>query len=188
MWSTSMAVAQTIPSSKQSSHNGCCRTYQARSLRHVASYPRSAGVARLASAARHVARRCSSQNRSRTARLQPGNRQRVLIAEGILSRLLGCVLSGYRTRRERTNEKKPRSDSGTAWLRLAGVTGDDRPPMSPGLVVYLYLYTAPGLNDRRFGRRTIIVTHVDIGRQDDSDSSWFLLMNSETRTIKPHYG
>ena len=79
--------------------------YQALSLRHLASYPRSAGVARLASAARHVARRCSSQNRSRTARLQPGNRQRVLIAEGILSRLLGCVLSGYRTRRERTNKK-----------------------------------------------------------------------------------
>ena len=44
--------------------------------------------------------------------------------------------------------------------------------MSSGLVVYLYLYAAPGLNDRRFGRRTIIVTHVDRGRQDDSDSSW----------------
>ena len=68
--------------------------------------------------------------------------------------------------------KKPRSDSGTAWLRLAGVNGGDRPLMSSGLVVYLYLYTAPGLNDRRFGRRTIIVTHVDIGRQDNSDSSW----------------
>ena len=44
--------------------------------------------------------------------------------------------------------------------------------MSPGLVVYLYLYTAPGLNGRRFGRCMIIVTHVDLGRQDDSDSSW----------------
>ena len=68
--------------------------------------------------------------------------------------------------------KKPRSDSNTAWLRLAGVTGGDRSPMSPDLVIYLYLYTARGLNDRRFGRRTIIVTHIDIGRQGNSDSSW----------------
>ena len=55
---------------------------------------------------------------------------------------------------------------------FAGFTSGDRPPMLPGVVVYLYLYTAPGLNGRRFGRRTIIVTHVDIGQQDDSDSSW----------------
>ena len=166
-----MAVAQTIPSSRQSSHNGCRRMYQARSLRHLASYPRPAGVARLASAARHVARRCSSQNRSRTARLQPGNRQRVLIAEGILNWLLECLLSGYHTRCGRTNKKATQLYS-TVWLRLAGFTGGDRPLMLPGLVVYLYLYTAPGLNDRRFGMRTIIVTHVDFGRQDDSDSSW----------------
>ena len=44
--------------------------------------------------------------------------------------------------------------------------------MSSCLIVYLNLYTAPGLNDRRFGRRMRIVTHVDIGRQDYSDSNW----------------
>jgi len=55
---------------------------------------------------------------------------------------------------------------------FAGFTSGDRPPMLPGVVVYLYLYTAPGPNNRRFGRRTIIVTHVDLGRQDHSDSSW----------------
>ena len=67
--------------------------------------------------------------------------------------------------------KKPRSDTALPGFVLL-VSPRDRPLMSPGLVVYLYLYTAPGLNDRRFGRRTIIVTHVDIGRQDHSDSSW----------------